>query len=62
LDREVMEVRVAPGGTFGWRGHPGLSLVIVREGTDRRAESGHLPYRCRNGRWQPVSGLLGARG
>jgi len=32
-DLEVLEVRIAPGGTFGWHSHPGPSLVIVKSGT-----------------------------
>jgi quercetin dioxygenase-like cupin family protein len=32
-DVEVLEVRIAPGGTFGWHSHPGPSLVIVKSGT-----------------------------
>lgn len=31
-DIEVLEVRIAPGGTFGWHSHPGPSLVIVKTG------------------------------
>src|ERR687897_1483549 len=27
------EIRVAPGGHFGWHSHPGPSLVIVKSGT-----------------------------
>jgi hypothetical protein len=29
----VLENIIAPGGTFGWHGHPGPSLVIVKAGT-----------------------------
>lgn len=29
----VQELRVAPGGHFGWHSHPGPSLVIVKSGT-----------------------------
>jgi quercetin dioxygenase-like cupin family protein len=29
----VSEIRVAPGGHFGWHSHPGPSLVIVKQGT-----------------------------
>jgi quercetin dioxygenase-like cupin family protein len=32
-DVEVLEVKIAPGGTFGWHSHPGPSLVIVKSGT-----------------------------
>lgn len=32
-DLEVLEVKIAPGGTFGWHSHPGPSLVIVKSGT-----------------------------
>jgi quercetin dioxygenase-like cupin family protein len=32
-DLEVLEVRIAPGGTFGWHSHPGPSMVIVKSGT-----------------------------
>jgi quercetin dioxygenase-like cupin family protein len=32
-DLEVLEVRLAPSGTFGWHSHPGPSLVIVKSGT-----------------------------
>jgi quercetin dioxygenase-like cupin family protein len=32
-DLEVLEVRIAPGGTAGWHSHPGPSLVIVKSGT-----------------------------
>jgi quercetin dioxygenase-like cupin family protein len=31
-DLSVTENRVAPGGHFGWHGHPGPSLVIVKSG------------------------------
>ena len=27
------EIKVAPGGNFGWHSHPGVSLVIVKSGT-----------------------------
>jgi quercetin dioxygenase-like cupin family protein len=30
---QVVENRVAPGGTFGWHSHPGPSLIIVKSGT-----------------------------
>ncbi|MBA2295963.1 MAG: cupin domain-containing protein [Actinobacteria bacterium] len=29
----VSEIRVAPGGNFGWHSHPGPSFVIVKSGT-----------------------------
>ena len=29
----VSEIRVAPGGHFGWHSHPGPSLVLVKSGT-----------------------------
>jgi hypothetical protein len=32
-DLHVLQVTIAPGGTFGWHSHPGPSLVIVRSGT-----------------------------
>jgi quercetin dioxygenase-like cupin family protein len=32
-DVQVIENIVAPGGTFGWHGHPGPSLIIVKSGT-----------------------------
>jgi quercetin dioxygenase-like cupin family protein len=32
-DLEVLEVKIAPGGTFGWHSHPGPSMVIVKSGT-----------------------------
>ena len=32
-DLEVLEVRIARGGTFGWHSHPGPSMVIVKSGT-----------------------------
>jgi quercetin dioxygenase-like cupin family protein len=32
-DLHVLEVTIAPGGTFGWHSHPGPSLVIVKSGT-----------------------------
>jgi hypothetical protein len=32
-DLEVLEVRIAPGGSAGWHSHPGPSLVIVKSGT-----------------------------
>ena len=31
-DVHVIENIVAPGGTFGWHGHPGPSLIIVKSG------------------------------
>jgi hypothetical protein len=30
---QVVENRVAPGGSFGWHSHPGPSLLIVKQGT-----------------------------
>jgi quercetin dioxygenase-like cupin family protein len=32
-DLEVLEVKIAPGGSFGWHSHPGPSMVIVKSGT-----------------------------
>jgi quercetin dioxygenase-like cupin family protein len=32
-DLYVLQNTIAPGGTFGWHGHPGPSLVIVKSGT-----------------------------
>ena len=32
-DLEVLEVRIAKDGTFGWHSHPGPSMVIVKSGT-----------------------------
>ncbi len=32
-DISVSEIRVTPGGHFGWHSHPGPSLVIVKSGT-----------------------------
>jgi quercetin dioxygenase-like cupin family protein len=32
-DVQVVENRVAPGGTFGWHSHPGPSLIVVKSGT-----------------------------
>lgn len=32
-DVSTSEIRVAPGGYFGWHKHPGPSLVIVKSGT-----------------------------
>lgn len=32
-DLTVTEIRVVPGGHFGWHSHPGASLVIVKSGT-----------------------------
>jgi quercetin dioxygenase-like cupin family protein len=32
-DVEVLEVKIAPGGSFGWHSHPGPSMVIVKSGT-----------------------------
>ncbi len=32
-DLGVTELRVPPGGHFGWHSHPGPSLVIVKSGT-----------------------------
>ena len=32
-DLSVTEIKVAPGGNFGWHSHPGPSLVIVKSGT-----------------------------
>ena len=32
-DLYVIQNTIAPGGTFGWHGHPGPSLVIVKSGT-----------------------------
>jgi quercetin dioxygenase-like cupin family protein len=32
-DLHVVQVTIAPGGTFGWHSHPGPSLVIVKSGT-----------------------------
>lgn len=29
----VSEIRIAPGGNFGWHSHPGPSFVIVKSGT-----------------------------
>jgi quercetin dioxygenase-like cupin family protein len=29
----VSEIKVAPGGYFGWHSHPGISFVIVKSGT-----------------------------
>ena len=29
---QVVENRVAPGGSFGWHSHPGPSLIIVKQG------------------------------
>jgi hypothetical protein len=31
-DVHILENIIAPGGTFGWHGHPGPSLVIVKSG------------------------------
>lgn len=32
-DVSTTEIKVAPGGDFGWHSHPGPSLVIVKSGT-----------------------------
>jgi quercetin dioxygenase-like cupin family protein len=32
-DVQMLENRVAPGGSFGWHRHPGPSLVVVKSGT-----------------------------
>jgi quercetin dioxygenase-like cupin family protein len=32
-DLEVLEVKIAPGGSSGWHSHPGPSMVIVKSGT-----------------------------
>lgn len=32
-DLYVLQNTISPGGTFGWHGHPGPSLVIVKSGT-----------------------------
>lgn len=32
-DVAASEIRVAPGGYFGWHSHPGPSIVIVKSGT-----------------------------
>jgi quercetin dioxygenase-like cupin family protein len=32
-DLHILQNTVAPGGTFGWHGHPGPSLIIVKSGT-----------------------------
>jgi quercetin dioxygenase-like cupin family protein len=32
-DLEVLEVKIAPGGVFGWHSQPGPSLVVVKSGT-----------------------------
>jgi quercetin dioxygenase-like cupin family protein len=32
-DVYVLQNTISPGGTFGWHGHPGPSLVIVKSGT-----------------------------
>ena len=32
-DIQVVENRVAPGGSFGWHSHPGPSLIVVKQGT-----------------------------
>jgi quercetin dioxygenase-like cupin family protein len=32
-DLHILQNTIAPGGTFGWHGHPGPSLVIVKSGT-----------------------------
>ncbi len=29
----VSEIKIAPGGNFGWHSHPGPSLVVVKSGT-----------------------------
>jgi len=29
----VSEIKIAPGGNFGWHSHPGPSFVIVKSGT-----------------------------
>ena len=29
---QVVENRVAPGGTFGWHSHPGPSVIVVKSG------------------------------
>ena len=30
---QVVENRVAPGGTFGWHSHPGPSVIVVKAGS-----------------------------
>lgn len=30
---QVVENRVAPGGSFGWHSHPGPSVIVVKAGT-----------------------------
>jgi len=32
-DLYVTQVTIQPGGTLGWHSHPGLSFVIVKQGT-----------------------------
>jgi len=32
-DVHMLQNTIVPGGTFGWHGHPGPSLVIVKSGT-----------------------------
>jgi hypothetical protein len=40
-DLHVLQVTIAPGGTFGWHSHPGPSLVIVKSGTASLYKGGH---------------------
>ena len=40
-DVAVVKATLAPGGTTGWHGHPGPSIVIVKTGTLTMREGGH---------------------
>ncbi len=40
-DVAVVKATLAPGGTTGWHGHPGPSIVIVKTGTLTMREGSH---------------------
>ena len=55
-DVAVVKATLAPGGTTGWHGHPGPSIVIVKTGTltMREGHQGHHHGHDRGG-WRRCS-------
>ncbi len=57
-DVHVIENIVAPGGTFGWHGHPGPSLIIVKSGILSVYHAGNCTHPKQYGPGSPLGSTL----
>jgi hypothetical protein len=54
-DVAVVRATLAPGGTTGWHGHPGPSIVIVKTGTLTMREPRHRDHGHHHRGWRRCS-------